>query len=109
VWTYFAAQCWAIWTTRNKFTIEGKFPRRPADCIFKISLSLQLWRPLQRAKDEGTLDELIAMTKAFSLLHTRPQHHRPVPSLLFWTALEFTVFIIAPQLPSSLRAVLVLY
>jgi hypothetical protein len=40
VWTFFAAQCWAIWTTRNKFTIEGKFPRQPADCIFKIIFSL---------------------------------------------------------------------
>jgi hypothetical protein len=65
VWTFFASQCWAIWTTRNKFTIEGKFPRQPADCIFKIILSLQLRRPLQRSKDKGTLDELISMTKAF--------------------------------------------
>jgi hypothetical protein len=63
---YFGAQCWAIWTTRNKFTIEGKFPRQPADCIFKITLSLQLWRPLQRTKDKGMMDELIiSMTKAF--------------------------------------------
>jgi hypothetical protein len=64
VWTFFAAQCWAIWTTRNKFTIEGKFPRQPADCIFKILLSLQLWRPLQKAKFRGMMDELILMTKA---------------------------------------------
>jgi hypothetical protein len=51
LWTYFAAQCWSLWNTRNKFTIEGKFPRQPADCIFKIILSLQLWRQMQKPKD----------------------------------------------------------
>jgi hypothetical protein len=40
-----------LWITRNKFTIEEKFPRQTADSIFKIILSLQLWRPLQRTKD----------------------------------------------------------
>jgi hypothetical protein len=28
-------------------------------------ISLQLWRPLQKPKDLGALDELIALTKAF--------------------------------------------
>jgi hypothetical protein len=28
-------------------------------------ISLQLWRPLQKHKDLGALDELIALTKAF--------------------------------------------
>jgi hypothetical protein len=28
-------------------------------------LSLQLWRPLQKHKDLGALDELIRLTKAF--------------------------------------------
>jgi hypothetical protein len=34
VWVFFAAQSWALWTTRNKFTIEGKIPSQPANCIF---------------------------------------------------------------------------
>jgi hypothetical protein len=25
VWFIFAAQCWALWITRNKLTIEGRF------------------------------------------------------------------------------------
>jgi hypothetical protein len=29
MWTIFAAQSWALWTTRNKFTIEKKFPQHP--------------------------------------------------------------------------------
>jgi hypothetical protein len=64
VWIFFAVQCWALWTTRNKFTIEKKFPRQPADYIFKITLSLQLWRPLQRPKDLVLLDEMVALSKA---------------------------------------------
>jgi hypothetical protein len=65
LWTFFAAQCWSLWTTRNKFTIEGKFPRQPADCIFKIILSLQLWRQIQKPKDRVLLDELVAMSRSF--------------------------------------------
>jgi hypothetical protein len=65
MWIFFAAQCWALWTTRNKFTIERKFPRQPAGIIFKLMLSLQLWRPLQKHKDLGALDELIRLTNAF--------------------------------------------
>jgi mannosylglycoprotein endo-beta-mannosidase len=65
MWIFFAAQSWALWTTRNKFTIERKFPRQPADITFKLMLSLQLWRPLQKPKDLGALDELIRLTKAF--------------------------------------------
>jgi hypothetical protein len=65
LWTFFAAQCWSLWTTRNKFTIEGKFPRQPADCIFKIILSLQLWRQIQKPKDRELLDEMVALSKSF--------------------------------------------
>jgi hypothetical protein len=65
MWIFFAAQSWALWTTHNKFTIERKFPRQPADITFKLMLSLQLWRPLQKPKDLGALDELIRLTKAF--------------------------------------------
>jgi hypothetical protein len=36
LWTLFATLSWALWTTRNKFTIEVKFPSRPAKCIFKL-------------------------------------------------------------------------
>jgi hypothetical protein len=62
-----------LWITHNKFTIENKFPRQPAGSIFKIMLSLQLWRPLQRTKDRTALDELVSMTKAFfASTYSRP-------------------------------------
>jgi hypothetical protein len=30
-----------------------------------MTLSLQLWRPLQKSKDKEVLDEMVALTKAF--------------------------------------------
>jgi hypothetical protein len=35
-WLLFAAQSWALWHIRNKFTIEKKLPKQPADCFFKL-------------------------------------------------------------------------
>jgi hypothetical protein len=68
------AQCWALWTTRNKFTIEAKFSHQPADCVFKILLNLQLWRPLQRPNDVALLDEMAAILKRlFSDTYSSPQ------------------------------------
>jgi hypothetical protein len=63
LWILFAATCWLLWTTRNKFTIEAKFSRQPADCIFKILINLQLWRPLLKPKDAVLLDVLVLMLK----------------------------------------------
>jgi hypothetical protein len=83
LWTYFSAQCWCLWTTRNKFTIEGKFPRQPADCIFKIILSLQLWRQMQKPKDRVLLDELVAMSRTFFVSSysspTSASNQQPMP------------------------------
>jgi hypothetical protein len=62
VWVFFAAQSWALWTTRNKFSIERKFPHQPADVIFKLIISLQLWQPLQNPKEQVFVDELVADT-----------------------------------------------
>jgi hypothetical protein len=33
---FFAAQCWALWTTRSKFTIEKKFPRHQLTAFSKL-------------------------------------------------------------------------
>jgi hypothetical protein len=63
LWLTFAAQSWALWLSRNKFTIEGKFPGRPTNCVFKTILFLQLWRPLQKSKVLPQLDGLVAKFK----------------------------------------------
>jgi hypothetical protein len=63
LWTFFITQSWAIWLTRNKFTIEGVFPRQPANIVFKLVLTLQLWWPLQKRKDLLLFDELRRLAK----------------------------------------------
>jgi hypothetical protein len=65
VWVFFAALAWALWTTRNKFTIERKFPRHPADVVYKLIISLQLWRPLQSPKEQVWVDEMLVMARSF--------------------------------------------
>jgi hypothetical protein len=59
----FAAQSWALWTTRNKFSIEAKFPKHPANVVFKTTIFLQLWRPLAKEKVHSMLDEAVAKLK----------------------------------------------
>jgi hypothetical protein len=97
IWIYFAAQCWSLWTVLNKFTIEEKFPRQPADCVFKTILSLQLWRQLQNVKDRVLLDELIFLARTFFASTYSPPS--PQRSLSRW--LVFAL----PLSSSSLRAV----
>ncbi|KAK1669324.1 hypothetical protein QYE76_057483 [Lolium multiflorum] len=44
-WALFLAQSWALWTIRNKLSIEKKVINHPADFIYKTVIFLQLWRP----------------------------------------------------------------
>jgi hypothetical protein len=58
IWVlFFAAQSWTLWTTLNKFVIDSVSSRRPAYCVFKTRLTLEWWRPLQRAKDLSMLGD----------------------------------------------------
>jgi hypothetical protein len=45
LWALFLAHSWALWTIRNKLTIEKKVINHPADIIYKTVIFLQLWRP----------------------------------------------------------------
>lgn len=54
---------WGIWTTRNKFTIEGLFPSHPSDVLFKIQGFLQRWAALLRGVDKTILEDLIKKMK----------------------------------------------
>ena len=40
-WVGLGALCWALWTIRNKFTIEHIFPSKPTDVLFKSCILLQ--------------------------------------------------------------------
>jgi hypothetical protein len=77
LWTLFVAQSWALWITRNKFSIEGVFPKQPADVVFKLLLTLQLWRPLQKRRDLPVFVELERLVKRlFSITHVT-RHPQP--------------------------------
>ena len=63
-WVGLEALCWALWTIRNKFTIELTFPSKPADVLFKSCIFLQQWRLLTKEPDRDALDLLIAKIRA---------------------------------------------
>lgn len=56
---------WALWTSRNKRAMEGKFPRLPSDLLFKTNFFLQKWRVLLKATDQDKLQELVSQVKGW--------------------------------------------
>jgi hypothetical protein len=76
IWMLFAAQSWALWNIRNKMTIEHKFPSQPADCFFKTSLFLQLWRPLLRNKHNSKMEHLLDILRSLYLQTRLPSQDR---------------------------------
>ena len=64
LWRCVGALIWALWTTRNKFTIKHVFPSKPADCLFKSCIFLQQWRLLTKPGDRDALDLLISKVRA---------------------------------------------
>ena len=55
MWSCVGELLWAMWLTRNKFTIGGCFPSHPANIIFKCNLLLQQWSPLGKRRDAEML------------------------------------------------------
>jgi hypothetical protein len=73
LWLYFAIQSWGLWLIRNKFTIESKFPRQPADYVFKCVIVLHNWRPLLWPKARMLADEMLCLLgKAFAENYSHP-------------------------------------
>jgi hypothetical protein len=68
----FAAQSWALWNIKNKLSIEHKLPSQPAECFFKTSFFLQLWRPLLRNKLVDKLDCLMDLLRTLYLQSRNP-------------------------------------
>ena len=46
LWIAFAALVWTLWTTRNKFTIEGTLPTQATNGLYKLSMFFQVWKPV---------------------------------------------------------------
>jgi hypothetical protein len=51
-----AALLWTLWNLRNKFSIDGVFPRQPADALYKMSMYLQVWKLVARKKDREAVE-----------------------------------------------------
>jgi len=48
---------WTLWTSRNKWVIEGMLPRYPADLLFKTNAFLQKWKVLLREGDQTKIKD----------------------------------------------------
>lgn len=59
-WICWAATAWVMWTTRNKFTIEHKFPSKPAQCLYVILSLLLQWKSSIKEVDKDDLDLIIS-------------------------------------------------
>ena len=64
LWTACAALAWTLWTTRNKFTIEGTLPAQAADGLYKLSMYMQVWKPVARSEDRGVLELTISRIRS---------------------------------------------
>ena len=72
-WVGFAAMCWTLWTTRNKFTIERVLPAKPPDCLFKTCIFLQQWRLLTKEEDRDAFDVMMSKIRAIATSLPRAQ------------------------------------
>jgi hypothetical protein len=44
----------------------------PAGVVYKLIISLQMWRPLQSPKEQGFVDELLVMARSFFVISKPP-------------------------------------
>ena len=63
IWLLFSAQSWALWSVRNKLTIEKRVVKHPADIIFKSMLFMQGWLPLLKPQDREGATWLVGKLK----------------------------------------------
>lgn len=50
---------WGLWVTRNKCAIEGCFPTRPIEILYRINFCLQKWQVMLKEGDRVTVEEKI--------------------------------------------------
>ena len=54
----FAGFTWALWTTRNKMSIEQKFPKAPTDVVYLALSYLQKWSILLKDADRDRMEAI---------------------------------------------------
>ena len=61
--------------TRNKLAMEAKVLRHPSDLVFKLSMFLQMWAGLSKARDREALQAMASELKAiYFVLVPNPSH-----------------------------------
>ena len=64
LWIACVALVWTLWTTRNKFTIEGTLPTQVTNGLYKLSMFLQVWKPVTRRSDKGAMELTISRIRS---------------------------------------------
>ena len=41
---------------QNKIPFEGLLPSQPADALFKMTMYMQVWKPVARRQDRGAVE-----------------------------------------------------
>ena len=73
LWICSAALCWTLWNMRNKITIEGILPSQPADTLFKMSMYMQVWKPVARRQDRCVVELAISeIRRLYDTVRDRP-------------------------------------
>jgi hypothetical protein len=78
LWTLFLAQSWALWTVRNKLTIEKKLINNLANLIYKICIFMQLWTVKAKPGDREVLRRLTSeLRELYASVRSRSQSPGP--------------------------------
>ena len=56
LWTACATLVWTLWTTRNKFTIEGILLAQAVEGLYKLSMFRQVCKLVARSEGRGVLE-----------------------------------------------------
>uniref|UniRef100_A0A0A9FMG5 Reverse transcriptase zinc-binding domain-containing protein n=1 Tax=Arundo donax TaxID=35708 RepID=A0A0A9FMG5_ARUDO len=64
----FSGLAWAIWKTRNKMSIEKKFPKSSSDAVFTGICFLQKWSILLKENDKLKIEVMIDKFKEWMKL-----------------------------------------
>lgn len=68
---------WSLWTTRNKFVIEGVLPTFPTDVLYKSFAWMQKWKTLLKEDEKATLEAMIKTLRGWTDDFVKTCKNRP--------------------------------
>jgi hypothetical protein len=69
--TCFAGLAWALWTTRNKITIQKMFPEKSIIVVYNALSYIQKWRVQMKPLEKNSAMELTKRSQYRTLLISR--------------------------------------